>query len=235
MKLPFLIISVCSLAEGRFWFPRPRFPKPSSIIKPPKLPSIKPPKLPSIKPPKLPSIKPSLDTLNLAATLGMLGMQGFGLYEANRLQDEAIKNQASLQQAQFEHESNMASNVQAAENLGAPKVCLDCMKEFEKIYEVIAEKAKDFCSKFSEVPDWYDAENQTCTEESWSVFFDKKTVEIFQGFGGKNNKCLKAKSEYLIELEINPHCQVADYKTLRCIFDRYHQLEEAKNSCSKLE
>jgi len=238
MKLNFLIIFVCSSTEG-FRFPRLSSFKPSSF-KPPsfKPPSFKPPavKLPSFK---LPSFKGGqsggLDTFlngaNLVATLGLIGVEAIGMTEADRLQDEAMKNQAKLQQAQFDHDKNMAANKQAAEDLGAPNICIECYEELEKIQNVIVAEAKNFCSQFAQVPGWYDAEEQTCTDETWNLFFEKKAVEIFQGFGGKNNKCLKAKSAYLIELKNNPECAVVDDKTLRCIFDRYHQLEETKNSC----
>merc|ERR1712227_919862 len=99
MKLNFLIIFVCSSTEG-FRFPRLLSFKPSSF-KPPsfKPPSFKPPavKLPSFK---LPSFKGGqsggLDTFlngaNLFATLGLIGVEAIGMTEADRLQDEAMKN-----------------------------------------------------------------------------------------------------------------------------------------------
>merc|ERR1712227_549526 len=139
MKLNFLIIFVCSFAEG-FRFPRLSSFKPPSF----KPPRFRPPavKLPSVKLPsvKLPSFKGGqsggLDTFlngaNLVATLGLIGVEAIGMTEADRLQDEAMKNQAKLQQAQFDHDKNMAANKQAAEDLGAPNICIECYEELEK-------------------------------------------------------------------------------------------------------
>ena len=63
----------------------------------------------------------------------MIAMQGIGMSVANRLQNEAMKNQAELQQAQFDHDLEMTQMVEGAEDMGGPKVCLDCYEEFEKM------------------------------------------------------------------------------------------------------
>ena len=55
------------------------------------------------------------------------------MWDANQLQNEAMIQQAELQQAQFDHDMEMTQMVEAAEDMGAPKVCLDGYEEFEKI------------------------------------------------------------------------------------------------------
>merc|ERR1712156_1245985 len=238
MKLNLLIFFVWSVAEG-FRF---RSFRPSSFIKPSiirqKLPSLPKPstirqKLPSLPPlPKLPRPKlPSREGLNTFFNGGNL-LAGISLAEAERLQNEQLKAQRELQQAQFDAQKDMKEHVKVAEEMGAPQICLDCYKEFEKMHNAINEEAKAFCSQFANLPGWYDAEKQTCDEQSWEVFFQKKAIKIFEPFGGRNNKCLKAKSQYLTEVENNVSCQTADDKNLRCIYDTYHQLTETEKSCS---
>ena len=244
MKLHLLIISVCSIADGfrLSGFRLPSFKPPSfkpPSIKPPSLPKL-PFKAPSL--PKLPKIpKPSQNGLNtffnggnFLATLGMIGVSAAGMVEADRLQNEALEAQARQQQKHYEHQKDMAEQVEAATTMGAPKVCLDCYQEFEKMRNAIDEESKTWCSQFSGVPGWYDPVKQTCTDAKIHIFFDEKITEIFKRFGGANNKCLKANSEYLIQLNTNQECKVADDLMLRCLFDKYHQIKEVPNSCGKM-
>jgi hypothetical protein len=236
MKLHFLIFSLCNVAEARFRLPGFKIPsfKPSV----PKIPSFKPPRIPKPSFPRPSFPKPStnwlgngLNAANLAANVGTLAMMGIGMSEADRLQNEALKKQAEMQQQQYEYEKSLIEMAAIADEQGAPQVCVDCFNEIEQMMRAFEEEAKVYCTEmFSKVPGWYDGE--TCTDKSKKFFFDAKSIEIFARFGGKDNKCLKAKSEYLNQLETNPKCQMADYPSLRCIYDKYHhQFEEMKNSC----
>merc|ERR1712156_1178199 len=131
MKLNLLIFFVWSVAEG-FRF---RSFRPSSFIKPSiirqKLPSLPP--LPKLPRPKLPS-REGLNTFfnggNLLAGIGSITMMGISLAEAERLQNEQLKAQRELQQAQFDAQKDMKEHVKVAEEMGAPQICLDCYKEF---------------------------------------------------------------------------------------------------------
>jgi len=59
-------------------------------------------------------------------------------------------------------------------------------------------------------------------------------MEIFERFGGGNNKCLKANSEYLIQVNNNPECQRNDDLMIRCLFDNNYQIKEVPNSCGRI-
>ena len=139
-----------------------------------------------------------------------------------------------LGQQKLNQDKNSTVQTHVMEDQASPKVCLDCYLEFEKIWISIDAKMQPFCEKYEEL-NYYDAATKNCTEEGVENFFDKKTAEIFKDFGGENNKCLKAKSEYLIEMENKSRCPEKDDLILRCIYDRYYQLEETEKSCEIIE
>ena len=117
----------------------------------------------------------------------------------------------------------------------AAAVCNDCFHEIEKIWNAFDEKVDIFCEKYnSDFPKWYDDKNKSCTELGREEYYSNKGFEVFENFGADDNKCLKAKSEYLIQLE-NSKCSEEDDLILRCIYDRHYQLEETKNSCETME
>ena len=142
-------------------------------------------------------------------------------------------NQDKNSTLQLNQDKNLTLQTYATEDQGSPKVCLDCLVEFQNIWTAIDEKMEPFCEKYPEL-NFYDAENQNCTEKGIENFFDQKTAEIFKDFGEENNKCSKAKSEYLIQLK-NSKCSEENDLMLRCIYDRHYQLEETKNSCEMME
>ena len=249
MKLHFLIISVCSIAEGlRFSSFRPSSFMPSSFrpssfrpssfkpssFKPSSFEPFKTPSLPKIKKPSSEGLNTFFNGGNLLASLGMIGVSAVEMVEADRLQTEALEEQARLQQEKYEFDKNMAEIRQAATTMGAPNVCLDCLGEFEKIRNAIDEEYKTWCAQFFGIPGWYDPVTETCYEKKKHYFFDEKIMEIFERFGGENNKCLKANSEYLIQVNNNPECQRNDDLMVRCLFDQNHQIKEVPNSCGKI-
>ena len=119
----------------------------------------------------------------------------------------------------------------------APQVCQDCFNEFKMIWQAIEGEMNAFCEKsYALIPEqnYYDAENQNCTKEGQVYFLARKTDKIFEDFGGIH-KCLKLKSEYLIEIEKDSKCQEGNERIngdiLSCIYDRSYQPDEAQKSC----
>ena len=123
------------------------------------------------------------------------------------------------------------------ETLQAPQVCQDCFNEFKMIWQAIEGEMNAFCKKsYSLIPEqnYYDAENQNCTKEGQVYFLAQKADKIFEDFGGIH-KCLKSKSEYLIEIEKDSKCQEVNERIngdiLSCIYDISYQPDEAQKSC----
>ena len=175
-------------------------------------------KLPTIKPPKT-----KLPTRLITSITPMLGIR-YG-YKLGKF-------------AGFIVEGSVVKKKLDIEKIQAPQVCKDCYYEFEKIWEAIDEKRDSSCEKWHSLlpeQEWYDAENQNCTIKGAEYFYSEKGTEIFKDFGAENNKCLKAKSEYLVEMENDSKCRegndLIQGDFLRCLYDTAYQPEEAKKSC----
>ena len=72
-------------------------------------------------------------------------------------------NQDKNSTLQLNQDKNLTLQTNATEDQGSPKVCLDCLVEFQNIWTAIDEKMEPFCEKYQEL-NFYDAENQNCTE-----------------------------------------------------------------------
>lgn len=258
MKLIFLIISVCSIAEefrsssskpSRQRQDAPRRAKtrrqsgrthrPGHIDKTHRPPGSTRRKPRTTQPPVTTPVKTGGDVLTglgTAVDVVGIGVDVASMSEANRLQNKELKAQAREQQKYYEFEKDMTEQEEAAKAIGAPKVCLDCLEDFKKMRNAIDEELTTWCSQFIGVRGWYDPVKQTCTAEKLHIFFNEKALEIFKRFGGENNKCLKAKSEYLNQLTNNSECKEADDPIIRCLFDQYHdQFNEGANSCVDID
>jgi len=248
MKLHVLLFFVCSISEARFGFssfgsrissfrPSKFIPsklRPSSWSKPNLLGGGKKlPPPPDYVKPKSNFLSNALNGLNLGVNAASLGLMGYGMYEADRLQDKQFKHDIDILKKKHDFQRTNNLTVAAAEELKMPQVCIDCMEEFELINRDMENEAKVWCTEnFSASPNFYDSEKQSCNEESNKFFFTAKLGTIFDRFGGKDNKCLKATSEYLKELKKDHTCSFADDKILRCLFDYFYgQKTEAKDSC----
>ena len=126
--------------------------------------------------------------------------------------------------------------IQEIQMLQSPEVCNDCFHEFEKIWEAVDETMDIFCEKRQiDLPELYDAKNKNCTAQGAVYYYRNRGAEIFENFGAENNKCLKAKSEYLAEMEKDSKCRegndLIQGDFLRCIYDRAYQPEETEKSC----
>ena len=131
---------------------------------------------------------------------------------------------------------SLSDIVQEIQMLQSPDVCNDCFHEFEKIWEAVDETVDIFCEKRQiDLPEWYDAKNKNCTAKGADYYYRNRGAEIFENFGAENNKCLKAKSEYLAEMEKDSKCRegndLIQGDFLRCIYDRAYQPEETEKSC----
>ena len=214
MKLHFLIFFVCSVAEGFFGAMTRGMARMSGKMK---------------RIPGKSRFKPRRVRLNNKKKMIGGTMIGGSSLSAVAAKIEVLEIINSMSDSLFDI-------IEEIQMLQSPDVCNDCFHEFEKIWEAVDETVDIFCEKRQiDLPEWYDAKNKNCTAKGADYYYRNRGAEIFENFGAENNKCLKAKSEYLAEMEKDSKClegnDLIQGGFLRCIYDKAYQPEETEKSC----